>query len=80
MRSDARKRLTEDEDPAVVAWREALGGEVKIITPVQWAEALAEAWDQGWNAARQVVQLNGVNVWAHTVFPEGYEGNPYRGA
>lgn len=38
----------------------------------------AAAWDQGWKAAQQVVELDGVKCWAHTVFPEGYEGNPYR--
>ena len=39
---------------------------------------LADAWDEGWSAARQVLDLDGVKVWAHTVMPEGYEGNPYR--
>lgn len=42
-------------------------------------QAKAEAWDQGWHAAQEVVELEGQKVWAHTVFPEGYEGNPYRG-
>lgn len=39
---------------------------------------LADAWDEGYRAAREVVELDGVKCWAHTVMPEGYEGNPYR--
>lgn len=42
--------------------------------------ARAEAWDEGWRAAQEVVELEGVKCWAHTVFPLGYEGNPYRAA
>jgi hypothetical protein len=38
----------------------------------------AEAWDAGWQAARRVVELDGKKVWAHTVYPEGHEGNPHR--
>jgi hypothetical protein len=43
-------------------------------------KAQAEAWDEGWRAAQEIVELEGKKVWAHTVFPEGYEGNPYREA
>ena len=56
------------------------------VLPLVWAalEALpdrrADAWDEGWRAAAEVVDLEGEETWAHAVFPEGYEGNPYRGA
>lgn len=36
------------------------------------------AWDEGWQAAREVVELDGLKCWAHTVLPDGYEPNPYR--
>ena len=42
-------------------------------------EAKAKAWDEGWEAARQVVDYEGSKVWAHTVFPDEANGNPYRG-
>lgn len=53
------------------------------VLPAVWAalEALPdrrrEAWAEGWRAAARVVELEGEKTWAHTVFPEGYEGNPY---
>lgn len=40
----------------------------------------SEAWDEGWRAAKEIVLLDGEKAWAHTVMPEGYEGNPYRAA
>lgn len=41
------------------------------------AERFVQVWREGWTAAQQIVELEGEKVWAHTVFPEGYEGNPY---
>lgn len=38
----------------------------------------ANAWDEGWKAAQEIMDLNGEKVWAHTVIEEGYEPNPYR--
>ena len=59
-------------------------GSWKPHTPeCAWADlrdAQAEAWDEGWGAARRVVDLDGRKVWAHTVMPDGFEDNPYREA
>lgn len=45
--------------------------------PAMLAKIKADAWDGGWRAAREVIDFEGTNVWAHTVTPDGYEGNPY---
>ena len=41
-------------------------------------EARAEAWDEGWRAAREVVDIEGARVWAHQVL-DGDSTNPYYG-
>lgn len=38
----------------------------------------ARAWEEGWTAAQAVVDLDGMEVWAHAVFPDECRGNPYR--
>jgi hypothetical protein len=40
-------------------------------------EIRAQAWQEGWDAARQVIDFDGQKVWAHTVFPDEANGNPY---
>ena len=41
-------------------------------------EQLKAAWDAGWKAAQEQIELEGKLVWAHTAIPEGMEPNPYR--
>lgn len=55
--------LAEHIAPLIARWLRDAGG---------------DAWDEGWQAAREVLELDGMKVWAHTVTPDGYEGNPYR--
>ena len=64
MRSDARKRLTEDPDPAVVDWEEA---RLKLLL-----EALADAWDEGYNACLEHVRDG---LWGEL---RPLPDNPYR--
>lgn len=72
-----------DGPPHPLPW---LARAIRAVIPTDATEALdrlkaqwqAEAWSEGWEAAQQIVELEGKKVWAHTVFPEGYEGNPYR--
>jgi hypothetical protein len=78
-------RLTDDEREdlwrAYESWTEGdfsehMGEAVEGIMRAR----LAQAWDEGYRAAHEVVDLDGVKVWAHTVFPLGCEGNPHRAA
>ena len=77
-------QYNEDDSEYAQGWGDALNAVEDRLTRVAAAgvvsDAAAEAWDEGWRAAQQIVELEGVKCWAHTVFPEGYEGNPYRAA
>lgn len=63
----AEWNLVEDED----------GAPYPEVMQQHFRAMCAEAWREGWQAAEVVVDLDGLPCFAHTVFPEGYEGNPY---
>lgn len=77
--ADLLKPLTDLADETYVpigALRHALA-EVAANVDTALNQARGEAWGEGWLAAQEVVDFEGIKVWAHTVFPEGYAGNPY---